>query len=209
MSKQRLSRSESQEQTRQSIVESATRLFMAEGFRATSLEQIAADAGFTVGAIYSNFSGKLEIGIAVVDGLYQHAAERVLIAVRETAGQDMEAGLDAVWLALEPQLGSQQWAQLEMEVAAQGSQDATFRAAMAARAANFRALGQIMMVQWYASAGLTLPADMESRILALSGLVLGLGIQRAMDPSIPLEVFRQTLRNSVKALVLAKTALAS
>lgn len=208
MTKQRLSRAESQEQTRQRIIESATRLFMGEGFRPTSLEQIAADAGYTVGAIYSNFANKLEIGIAVVDGLYADVATKVLQAVASSNGQDIDHHLDAIWLAVEPQLGNQQWARLEMEVAALGSHSEHFQAATAGRNARFRTLGLEMIRQWYAGAGVATPEDLETRTLALTGLVLGLGIQRALDPSQPLAVFREALRRGIKAIVTANTSLA-
>jgi AcrR family transcriptional regulator len=53
--------------TRNALVEAATDVFARRGFHAASLEQIADAAGFTRGAIYSNFSSKEDLLLAVVD----------------------------------------------------------------------------------------------------------------------------------------------
>ncbi|HEV2918324.1 MAG TPA: helix-turn-helix domain-containing protein, partial [Actinomycetota bacterium] len=37
---------------------SARQLFLRRGFHAASLEQVAEEAGFTIGAVYSRFGGK-------------------------------------------------------------------------------------------------------------------------------------------------------
>ena len=55
---QRLSRAERKQQTRDQLVQAALRCFDAQGFAATTLEQIAEEAGLTTGAVYSNFANK-------------------------------------------------------------------------------------------------------------------------------------------------------
>ncbi len=55
---QRRSRADRQAETRQLLVEAAFRCFEARGFAATTLEQIAGEAGVTIGAVYSNFENK-------------------------------------------------------------------------------------------------------------------------------------------------------
>ena len=49
---------QSQQQTRDQLVQAAFRCFDAQGFAATTLEQIAEEAGLTTGAVYSNFANK-------------------------------------------------------------------------------------------------------------------------------------------------------
>ena len=75
--RRRLSRAESQERTRALIIDAAATLFLDNGFRATSLEQIGEAAGFTRGAVYSNFSDKAAMGAAVIDELYRREGEQV------------------------------------------------------------------------------------------------------------------------------------
>jgi AcrR family transcriptional regulator len=57
----RLTREQSREQTRLRLMEAATTLFMKKGFDASSVEDIAAAAGYTRGAFYSNFDDKSEL----------------------------------------------------------------------------------------------------------------------------------------------------
>lgn len=61
------SRSERQERTRDALVVAAQRAFSRDGFHGANLTAIAAEAGFTKGAIYSNFTSKAELFLAVLD----------------------------------------------------------------------------------------------------------------------------------------------
>ncbi|MDN5852536.1 MAG: TetR/AcrR family transcriptional regulator, partial [Actinomycetia bacterium] len=62
-------RAERQAQTREALISVARELFLRDGFAATSLDRVAVEAGFSKGAVYSNFSGKEELGLAVLDDL--------------------------------------------------------------------------------------------------------------------------------------------
>jgi AcrR family transcriptional regulator len=55
------------DQTRAYLLEAAAAVFAAKGFHTASLDEIAEAAGFTKGAIYSNFGGKAELFLALVD----------------------------------------------------------------------------------------------------------------------------------------------
>jgi AcrR family transcriptional regulator len=60
-------RAERQARTRSDLVDAAQRLFTANGFHATSLDAVAAEAGFTKGAVYSNFASKEDLFLAVYE----------------------------------------------------------------------------------------------------------------------------------------------
>jgi AcrR family transcriptional regulator len=55
------------EQTRQEILDAAKALFLAQGYTATSMRQIAGAVGITAGAIYNHFPGKDEIFTTVLE----------------------------------------------------------------------------------------------------------------------------------------------
>lgn len=57
----RLSRSESQALTRRRVLEAAAEVFGEKGFRGASLTDVADQAGYTIGAVYSNFASKDEL----------------------------------------------------------------------------------------------------------------------------------------------------
>ena len=54
------------ERTRAALVDAALAIIAERGFAAASLDEIAARAGMTKGAIYSNFSGKAELLLAAM-----------------------------------------------------------------------------------------------------------------------------------------------
>ncbi|WP_323018396.1 TetR/AcrR family transcriptional regulator [Castellaniella sp.] len=62
----RLTRQQSQAQTRQRLLAAAHALFAAHGFNATSVEQIALEAGYSRGAFYSNFQTKAEVFLVLL-----------------------------------------------------------------------------------------------------------------------------------------------
>ncbi len=55
------------EQTRKYLLDAAAAVFAARGFHEASLDEIAASAGFTKGAIYSNFGSKADLFLALAD----------------------------------------------------------------------------------------------------------------------------------------------
>jgi AcrR family transcriptional regulator len=57
----RLTRPEAQAITRRRLLEAAAELFATNGFHATSLNDVADRAGYTIGAVYSNFTSKDEL----------------------------------------------------------------------------------------------------------------------------------------------------
>jgi AcrR family transcriptional regulator len=61
MKRQRLTREQSKDQTRQRLLDAAQTIFMKKGFVAASVEDIAEAAGYTRGAFYSNFGSKNEL----------------------------------------------------------------------------------------------------------------------------------------------------
>jgi AcrR family transcriptional regulator len=180
----RLTRAESQERTRARLVDAATSLFLRDGFRATTLEQIGEEAGFTRGAVYSNFASKTEIGIAVIDGLYAQEEERLALALRE------EDWLAAVTRWAEDSVGDPAWMRLEIEIAASSTGDDTYRAATAARHARLRERGRELLAERFGDA----VAIDDTMAVALLGMLLGVGAQRAADPSIPATAWSDAMR---------------
>lgn len=61
MARKRLTRPEMQERTKARLIEAAYRLFERGGFSAVSLEEIAEEAGYSKGAVYSNFDSKEDL----------------------------------------------------------------------------------------------------------------------------------------------------
>ncbi|MGH2599028.1 MAG: TetR/AcrR family transcriptional regulator, partial [Dehalococcoidia bacterium] len=97
----RLTRAESKAITKARLLDAAATVFARKGFAATSVEDIAEAAGYTIGALYSNFSGKEDLFLAVLD---QHlAADAELIAEilgEASSGEDLLRRLAAYFDAM-------------------------------------------------------------------------------------------------------------
>ncbi len=61
VTRRRLTRAEAKERTRALLLESAAQVFARKGFAGASVEEIAETAGFSIGALYSNFANKEEL----------------------------------------------------------------------------------------------------------------------------------------------------
>jgi AcrR family transcriptional regulator len=81
--RQRLTRSEAQALTRRRLLAAAADVFGEKGFRAASLTDVADRAGYTIGAVYSNFASKDEVFHALMRERLQMAEEGLAAAFRE------------------------------------------------------------------------------------------------------------------------------
>ena len=70
----RLTREERKAHTRADLLAAGRRVFIERGFHAATLDEIAEAAGYTKGAIYSNFRGKDDLFLAL---LADHYEERI------------------------------------------------------------------------------------------------------------------------------------
>ena len=73
----RVTRAESKERTRQRLLAEAQRLFRERGYAATSLEQIAAAAEVTKGAIYGHFASKEDLMLSALEASRDTAPDYV------------------------------------------------------------------------------------------------------------------------------------
>jgi len=88
------------EATKEALLDSATRLFVARGFAATALADVAADAQVTRGAVYHHFADKQDLFAAVLDRFETTAMERVVDAAAD-ATSSWDAALQSLDAFLE------------------------------------------------------------------------------------------------------------
>jgi len=79
--------------TRDKLFEAAARVFEEQGINAASIETIAAAAGFTRGAFYSNFASKDELIVAMLEDQVEQSIRRNLELLAKH--QDLHDYLDA------------------------------------------------------------------------------------------------------------------
>jgi AcrR family transcriptional regulator len=196
----RLTRAESRERTCALIVDAATDLFLRSGFQVTSLEQIGEEAGFTRGAVYSNFPSKTAMGIAVIDELYEREADRLEAALDAT--ENVDDWFDALAAWADSTIGEPQWTRFEIELAAFSAHDDVYRAATAARYAGMRERWAALFAARFAG---TFPIDPEALGAIIIALGLGTGAQRAVDPDLPGSGWVDLLRTLVGSAISGVT----
>ncbi|MBL1074761.1 TetR/AcrR family transcriptional regulator [Nocardia sp. 2] len=78
-------RIQQREQTRRTLLRESRRLFAAKGYAAVGLAEITAAAGVTKGALYHNFSSKIELFRAVLEEVQNEVGEHVAAAADAAA----------------------------------------------------------------------------------------------------------------------------
>jgi len=82
--RRRLTRAEAKARTRQQLLDAAAQTFARKGYAGASVEEIAESAGFSTGALYSNFASKEELFLELMSA----RASRRITAVAEILGAE-------------------------------------------------------------------------------------------------------------------------
>ena len=85
----RLSREQRKQQTRAALIAAARTVVARRGMQAATHEEIAAEAGLTIGAIYSNFDNKANLMAALMDDVA--ANSNVVIEDKPTVRECLDA----------------------------------------------------------------------------------------------------------------------
>lgn len=172
------------QQTREHLLEAAAQVFAERGFDGASLDQVAAVAGFTKGAVYSNFENKEGLFLALLEARYENdmaALQRTLGA----SGDHPEEHLSEFVGLLHGQFEGQRWSSwdalfLEFCVYALRHESARQRLASFVRA-DVDAVAAIIEDERERHGEPALePAEHVAVIVA--SLMRGISVMRAIDP---------------------------
>jgi AcrR family transcriptional regulator len=182
----RLTRPERRERTRGDLLAAARTVFERHGFHRSSLDQIADEAGYTKGAVYSHFpGGKDELFLAVLD---RHIDERVPTYAEIILSQDsFEASLRAIARHLVA-LGAKDpgWTPLLVEFWTHASHDADLRAAVQERNDRQTRAIAALIDDLAARHGVTYTLPTVEVVRGSSALARGMGLERLVSPEAPL-----------------------
>jgi len=174
------------EETREKLFQAAAEVFEEQGIGAASIEAIAAAAGLTRGAFYSNFADKDELIIAMledhVDRSIQHHRE---LLARHRTPEDFIAALGVSDRNRRDPLGRAPLLHIELILFAARSERR--RPELAKRLRARRAL----VAEILTGVGLTDPAQGSAMLLALED---GFRLHRLIDPaSTPADSFMRAI----------------
>ncbi|MET8978955.1 TetR/AcrR family transcriptional regulator [Streptomyces sp. NPDC004539] len=188
----RLTRAETQERTRERLVTTARGLFLRNGYALTSLSDVAETAGYSKGAVYSNFRSKGHLCLAVLDTI--RAEQVALLTASVLRDAPVEDRLAAFTAWAETHIGDEHWTVLEVEFLTSTRHDPQLREETAARAAAARTALTHLLTALAHEVGAELPLPADHAAMTLLSLGIGLGIQRVTDPTIPTTPLTDTLR---------------
>jgi AcrR family transcriptional regulator len=181
--KKRLTRAEKRERTYEELISAAERLFIEQGFHATSVDEIALEAGYTKGAVYSNFDSKEDLFFAVYERRADKAVAEIEQVLRENgpaAGLELLAsdaahrrgGTDDGWLAVYFEF----WA----HVVRRPELRERF-ARIHARAAEPTTVAVERIAE---ERGIVMPVEAQGLNVAMIAMVSGLSLERLTQPDV-------------------------
>jgi AcrR family transcriptional regulator len=177
------SRAERQAQTRTALVDAAERLFAAQGFHATSLDAVAAEAGYTKGAVYSNFASKEDLFFAVYERrLDARVAEFEQIMERTASARE---ALQAAALTAVPRTErGDGWLAVFFEFWAHVLRHAELRERFATLHARIIGPLEAGLIRHAEETGRALPEDARKMATARYAMQLGLQLERLTQPGV-------------------------
>ena len=198
----RPTRAERQAATRSDILSVARRRFLDDGYASTSLDGIAEEAGYSKGAVYSNFRDKPTLCRAVLESVHNEKLGEVTAITM--SGSSIEEQLDALEEWLERTVGDVGWTMLELEFTLLSRNHAELTSMMTdlhrgMHATVVDAIGSVVGDD----VGDAALDDIAAMILATT---IGLGVQRAVNPKVSIAPAITAIRGVVATLPSTRSA---
>jgi AcrR family transcriptional regulator len=178
----RMTREQSKANTRGRLLAAARSAFASSGFHGASVEEVASRAGFSTGALYSNFDGKEDLFLVLMEReIDEHAREiSAAVSMRDSVA-DRATGGAQQWMTMierEPEL-----LLLFMEFWAYGVRDPQVRPKVAARFAQMREVRTRLIADAVREFDLELALPAEQLAIAIDALADGIARQKLADPA--------------------------
>jgi AcrR family transcriptional regulator len=201
----RAARAEGRE-ARDELLDAALRVFAERGYGQAGVDEIAAEAGYSKGALYWHFSGKQDLLLTLLEERID-APLRELVALLESAPPDRDMSVEAT-REFARRLGGQRAAELlEREYWSLAIRDPELRASYVERQAELRgALARAIeaRVRHLGTPDVPMPAEDVARIVM--SVVGGLTVDELVEPgSVRPELVGETLALIYAGLVARST----
>src|SRR5580658_6205076 len=180
------------QQTRDYLLQAAALVFAEHGFHGASLDQVAAAAGFTKGAVYSNFKNKEDLFLALIEAAYTREMEALKETLEDSEIPPENRLGDFVSL-IRSELGTvpENWGALYLEFSLYAMRNPTARDRLnALEAEDIRAVAELILgsrtATEVASAAAESPAAAAAAAMTqarlITALFRGLNLMKALEP---------------------------
>jgi AcrR family transcriptional regulator len=169
-------------------------VFAERGYDGSTLEQVAAAAGFSKGAVYSNFASKDELFLALMDRQVEDYVARIRNVLHGTREDSLGRLAGDALTGMLTQ--DRDWQLLFLDYIGRATRDPRFRAHLAAHRAHVRDLvaDAVRGALGEDRNGLDAPS-IAVTLLALSN---GLAIERFIDPDAVPDALLGTILNTLQ-----------
>lgn len=184
MTRKRETRAEKQSRTRAELLETAAVIFAQRGYEGATVEEIAERAGYSHGAVYSNFAGKDDLFLAVFE---EYMAGRARELADTQAGLAQDAPLEQRARAL-----ADQWMErfaadrdsflLHLEFLAASRREPELAERFGTRSAALRETIAAFIAHRQEEEGVEAPLPPADLALVLRALGIGLAIESLVSP---------------------------
>jgi AcrR family transcriptional regulator len=178
-----LTRKEKQARTRSALLSSAAKLICREGITEASVEDVAADAGYTKGAFYANFKSKEEMFLVMLDERFAAELER-LEAHLPGEGAPAEEVRESAEDFLEFIRSDPEWPRLYFEFVVYASRNPEFRQELATRNRAMRERVAEIIRNWAADFSSEPPFSFEEIATMLFWMADGFLVGQLIEPDI-------------------------
>jgi AcrR family transcriptional regulator len=193
------------ELTRQHLIEAAAAVFAREGFYGASLDEVAAAAGFTKGAVYSNFKNKEDLFVAVLEDRMATQIASIQRLLDEDSRPPDEQ-LPEILNLISTSEFQPDWTVLFLEFALYAARNPAAREQIAAQLHRSRDAVERMVAIEYARRGVGPAIAPRSMATIALALFAGLDLHRLLDPE---EVTTETLDEVLVLFALAARGMAA
>jgi AcrR family transcriptional regulator len=181
-------------EVRSRVLQAAGEVSAERGFAAASLDQVAVAAGFTKGAVYSNFVSKDELFLALMTDEVARRVDVVETVLRQAA--DLPGALAAVGAELSRRDAT--WQLLFLEFWQRAMRDPAVRRAFVASRRDLRARVAEVVARFLAEHPVRTGWDAESLTVVLIALSNGLAVEALPDPdAVPDDLLTRVLADLV------------
>lgn len=190
--------------TRRKLLQAAELLFARDGFEATRLEDIAAEAGYTRGAFYANFQSKEDIFFALLEHWVAQRIEEVNALLRRHPGAAEQ--LRALREHYAQNARDRQLALLALEFKLFTLRHPKAAARFRARRQGLRSCGSELLQRLSKSLGRSLSVSSSAAATALGAFSHALLLEHLVDPkSLSDGEIRRLLEVVFDAVLMDKT----
>jgi AcrR family transcriptional regulator len=185
------------ERNRELLLAAARRVFLARGYHGSTLEAIAAEAGFSKGVVYSQFESKADLFLALLDERIAERAAENELGVREAGGG---AAAVAALCALGRRRAQREtdWNLLLLEFRAQAAREPTLNERYAK--AHARAIDGIarLLTRMFEAAGVEPARPPELLATFVLALTSGVNLENLVAPgSLPTDAVVELLERTL------------